>query len=241
MEKLSSLISKKVISLQEGKLCGYVLDIVLDEKLKTFEGCIVADDENESTFFLSRKGIFSQGEECIMIEGDEKLEFEISSLSNNPIGKIVYDTNGINLGRVTDVQVAGKNVKKIITNKCEFPQKLILKSGDNFIIFGLSKNSKKIKNNKPIFKNKEKINNFQEKMPKVVVANQINVSNSQIIGEKQMRIFANPNSLLGRTITNDLFGMNNEIIARKNEKINKNIIKNAKNHNKLNILSYFSK
>ncbi|MBQ8909026.1 MAG: PRC-barrel domain-containing protein [Clostridia bacterium] len=168
------------------------------------------------------------------------LEFDISSIRNNPIGKSVYDTKGVSLGKVVDVQAAGKNVKKIITNKCEIPQSFIKKSGADFIIFGLSKNNKKRKNNLSILKNQEKTHKIQENLPKLSIFSQNNLNN-QIVGENQMRIFANENSLLGKIITNDLFGMNNEIIARKNETINKKIITTAKNHNKLNILSYFSK
>lgn len=242
MEKVSSLVSKKVISLEEGKSLGYVLDLVFDDMLKCCQGVIVADDENENTFFLSCKAILSEGEECVMVESERVLEFDISSQSNNPIGKKVYDEKGVNLGTVCDVVVSGKNVKKIITKKCEIPQKYIKKSGINYIIFGIYKNNKKNKR-KPIFKEKESAGLLSDKLPKVVA------SSNEIIQEKrdfaeidntQMRLFASPNFLLGRTITKDLFGMNNEIIARKNEKISKKTINLAKNHNKLNFLAYFS-
>lgn len=243
MEKISSIISKKVISLEEGGAAGYVLDAVFDESLKTFEGCIIADDETENTFFLDRKAILSQGEDCVIIESESVLEYDISSQTNNPIGKEVYDEKGVFLGRVIDAEISGKNLKKIITKKCEIPQKFIKKSGINYIIFGIYKNIKKNKN-KLIFKEKEKIKNLNEALPKVITLTENNISQinakSEELSQLQMRVFASPNSLLGRTLTRDLFGMNNEIIARKNEKIDKKIIKNAKNHNKLNILAYFS-
>ncbi|MBE7073689.1 MAG: hypothetical protein E7379_01155 [Clostridiales bacterium] len=240
MERLNSLISKNIISLQEGKLCGYVLDLVFDENLKRFEGCVVCDDENENTFFLRRQDMVSVGDDCIVVEGEDKLEFEISSSSGNPIGKNVYDDQGWCLGKVVDVCVSGKYVKKIVTNKCEIPQSLIYKSGVDFIIFGIHKKSKD-RNKKLIFKNQEKLSNFKEKLPKSEIKTAISLINNKTGNENQIRLFANPNILLGRTITSDLFGMNNELIAKKDEIINKNTIKNAKNHNKLNILSYFSK
>jgi len=48
--------------------------------------------------------------------------------------------------------------------------------------------------------------------------------------------------LIGRVMTNDIFGYNNEIIVQKNEIISQKIINKAKKHNKLNFLrriSYF--
>ena len=241
MERVSSLISKKVISVVEGKVCGYVLDLVFDAGLKLFEGCMVADDENEGVFFVRKKDFFSYENDVLMVESEASFEYDIFTSSNNPIGKNVYDERGVFLGVVNEVEISGKNVKKIITNKCEIPQKYIQKSGADFMIFGLVKNTKKNKNNLPIFKNKEKLNNFEEKMPKITINSQIINNSQQIIDNNQIRLFANPSILLGKILTNDLFGMNNEIIARKNQIIDKKIIKNAKNHNKLNILSYFSK
>lgn len=244
MEKISLLISKKVISLDEGKYLGYVLDLAFDPSLKTFQGLLVVDDENEGVFFLPRKEIVSFSDECVMIEGEEVMQFDLFSSSNNPLGKEVFDEKGTNLGRVSEVEVTGRYVKKIITNKCEIPQKYIKKSGINYLIFGIYKNKKNSKI-KSIFLHQEKIDNMKEKFPKVVAS-----VSSEVIQEKnkikrdenqmQIRLFASPNSLLGRKITKDLFGMNNEIIARKNEIISKKIINNAKNHNKLNFLAYFS-
>ena len=123
MKRVNALIAKQVISVVEGKMCGYVLDLVFDENLKMFEGCLIADDENEGAFFLKRKDIFSCENDVLMIESESALDFEFLSSTNNPIGKSVYDEKGVFLGCVKDVATCGKIVKKIITNKCEIPQK----------------------------------------------------------------------------------------------------------------------
>ena len=238
MEKISSLISKKVISIEEGSLIGYVLDLVFDEELKTYEGLILVDEESEKTFFLKREDILSVGDDCVMIEDARCLEYDVFARSNNPIGKEVYDNKGACLGRVLEVEVYGKIVKRILTNKCEFPQKYVQKVGENFLIFGLCKRKKKQN-----FFEKKSIGDI-DKLPKVV-ATSIPIGTTTIQSSAdtsaQTRIFSNPNQLLGRVLTNDLIGMNNEIIAKKNEKINKKIINNAKIHNKLNILQFYSK
>lgn len=245
MEKISKIISNKVLSIEEGCEAGYVLDVVFDEELKTFEGVKVVDEESENIFFLSRKNILSFGQECIIIENSLLLELEIFSQTNNPIGKNVYDKSGTFLGKVQEVEIAGKNVKKLITNKCEIPPKFIQKSGEDFLLFGLTKNSKKNKI-KPIFKEKQITEKISEILPNVVTMpmaetaenkEERNTDNSQ----NQMRLFINPSQLIGRQLTADLFGFNNELIARKNEVINKKILNNAKNHNKLNLLAHFSR
>ena len=228
MEKVSNLISKKVISLENASQVGYVLDVIFDKRVKFFEGVIVVDDESENSFVLDKKDISAISNETIMIKDASVLQFNISSVSNNPIGKIVYDCKGNNLGRVIDVDLQGKTVKKIITTLCEFPQKFIRKSGDNFIIFGTYKKDS----------TSENINQINVSAPQVKITNNISETQSP---ESPKRLFANPKILIGKIVTTDILGYNNELIAKKNDVINQKIINKAKLHNKLNILNYYSK
>ena len=145
MERVSGLISKKVISIDEGCKLGYVLNLAFDSLLKSFDGLIVVDDESENQFFLNTKDILSVGDDCVVVEGKEKLTLDVFSFSNNPIGKEVYDAKGTFFGKVQDVFVDGRKVKKLLTNRCEIPQRYIQKTGDDFVIFGLVK-SKESKN-----------------------------------------------------------------------------------------------
>lgn len=238
MEKVSKFISKKVISLADANQIGYVLNIVFDEKVKFFEGLIIIDEESENSFILNKKDIQSVGEDCVMIKDSNALIFNISSNSNNPIGKLVYDTFGNMLGRVTDVEVVGKNVKKIITDRCEFPQKFIRKSGDNFIIFGNPVKEK----NKLNFKENISVENI-DKMPKTMISAQVGtIAATNVINpEFPIRLYAGTKKLIGKTLTDDIMGYNNEIIAHKNQKINQKIINKAISHNKLNLLNFYSK
>ena len=112
MEKISKIISKKVISLENAQQVGYVVDMVFDDEVKNFTGLIIIDDESENSFILRREDIYSMGEETVMIKTADTLQFNISSKSNNPIGKTVYDSYGNCLGRVIDVEIQGKTVKK---------------------------------------------------------------------------------------------------------------------------------
>ncbi len=230
MEKVSNLISKKVISLEDANMVGYVLNVIFDNDVRYFTGLIIVDDETENSYVLARENISAISSETIMIKSAKDLQYNISSLSNNPIGKVVYDCKGNNLGVVRDVEIKGKLVTKILTTFCEFSSRYIRKAGDNFIIFGSRRNAKK-----KTFKEDVLVSG----LPPLTV--KITDNNSNNIMQMPARIYASPSGLIGRVMTQDLLGYNNELIAYKNETINQKIINKAKLHNKLNLLNYYSK
>lgn len=227
MEKISNNISKKVISLNEGEFIGYILDAVFDENLDSLQGFLVVDDESEETFILNKENIKSVGDNCIMMDSTHNLKRSFDEDTFNPIGKNVYDANGVYLGTVIDVVVQGRSVRRIITDKCEFFKRNIRKIGKNNIIFG----KKSLKNTK-----RQALFVIDESLNQKVTT--LSVKEKQ---SKPYRIFANQSSIIGRTMTSDLYGYNNEIIAKKFDIINQNIINRAKLHNKLNFLLYYSK
>lgn len=227
MEKISNNISKKVISLNEGEFIGYILDAVFDEDLDSLQGFLVVDDESEETFILNKENIKSVSNDCIMMDSTHNLKRSFDEDTFNPIGKNVYDANGVYLGTVIDVVVQGRAVRRIITDKCEFFKRNIRKIGKNNIIFG----KKSLKNTK-----RQALFVIDESLNQKVTT--LSVKEKQ---SKPYRIFANQSSIIGRTMTSDLYGYNNEIIAKKFDIINQNIINRAKLHNKLNFLLYYSK
>ena len=238
MEKISNIISKKVISLEDASQVGYVIDVVFDEKVKFFTGLIIVDDESENSFVLKKEDIYSSGEDTVMIKSSSCLQFNIQSSTNNPVGKTVYDSHGTCLGKVIDVELQGKQVKKLVTTFCEFPQKYVRKSGENFLIFGTQ-----VKEKEKTFKEKTNTINSSQ-LPKVAISPIIDnksVVVSNLSPESPTRVFANPKLLIGRVVTNEILGYNNELIAQKNDLINQKIINKAKLHNKLSILNYYSK
>ena len=232
MEKVSNLISKKVISLEDANQVGYVLNVIFDDRIKYFTGLIIVDDESENSFVLQKEDIYAIADETVTIKSSNVLQYNISQRSNNPIGKTVYDSRGNNLGKVLDVEINGKVVKRIITDFCEFPQKYVRKSGDNFIIYGAYRKEKK----KDFKEDLTKIN--AQVLPPVTISMSLN---TVLKPESPVRIYANPKSLIGKIVTHDILGYNNELIAQKNDVINQRIINKAKLHNKLNILNYYSK
>ena len=240
MEKISDSISKKVVSLESGNIVGYVLDILFDEELKKLLGFLIVDDESEELYFLPNNKIKSRSQECLVIENDDDPEFYVSSLYNNPIGKNVFDCNGLNLGKVLDVILDGNLVKKIATTKCEFSIGFLRKSGKDCLIFGKKrkKNAKKV-----LFSS-----NF-DKLPKVSIEKysiQSDYKNQKNIFEKSFNFVEKPikaivsdDLVIGKKVKKNILGYNNELIAKENDKITKKIIEKAKKHGKFNILSIF--
>ena len=241
MEKISECISKKVVSLESGNVVGYILDAVFDDELKENMGFLVVDEESEELYFLSNDKIKAKSHECLIVEYNSDIVPYYFSATNNPIGKPVLDCDGVNLGNVIDVVLQGRSVKKIVTTKCEFTITFLRKSGKDCLIFGKKskKNSKKV-----LFSA-----NFS-KLPSVIIE-KINHGNCDKINnsvtflgagyaEKPVRFISSSDMLIGKKISKDIVGYNNELIGRKNEKITKNIIEKAKKHGKFNILMLFS-
>lgn len=231
MEKVSNFISKNLITLDKGENAGYILNIVFDDDLNRIQGFVVANDDTDRLYLLQKEDVKAIGADYIMTSSLDKLTLFLEEEENNPIGKCVVDTAGFSLGRVIDVLVQGNIVRRIITNKCEFFRKNIRKLGKNYLIFG-SKEKKQTVAPKEVFKVSS------DNLPNVYI--QSAKQNSGTVS-KPYRILANQNSIIGRTMQSDLFGYNNEIIAKKYDIINQNIINRAKMHNKLNFLVYYSK
>lgn len=234
MEKISSIISKKVVSVSEGELIGYILNVEFDDYIKQVKNFIVVDDESEKTFLLSRNAIKSIGEDCVIVSSSQDLEICLDENTNNLVGKTVYDEKGCCLGKINDIILQGKYVKKVVTDKCEFLSKYIKSYGKNYVIYGNRRNKPgaKIISTKSI-----------ARAPIVRIEDMRDEGGLyQATGQtKPYRILANQNTIIGRIMIDDLYGLNNEIIARKNAVINQNIINRAKAHNKLNMLIYYSK
>lgn len=227
MEKISNEISKKVISLSSGNVIGYVLDILFNENLNEINGYIIADEESDEVFFLDYKNSKAESDECFVIEKEDDLEIYISSVYNNPIGKDVYDEKGESLGKVTNVYFDKKHVKRIITTRCEFPICYLQKAGNDCLIFGKKK------------RKKCNAKRFEQKgmFPSVYIQNEIKLEKKE--GEHPVKLRIENNSALGKRVTHDIFGLNNELIARKDEKVTKSILQKAKLHNKYNLLLFY--
>lgn len=238
MNSLKSFISKKVVSLGEGKLIGYVLNVCLDQKLNNLIGFIIVDEESEEEKFLSFKNLKSYNENYLFVESVFDIENFFDSNNSSPIGKLVFTNYGDELGLVEDVIIDKNKVQKIITNKSEILIKNIIKNGDDFLIFSKKNNIKKnnfnFKENKT--ENIPKIKIQENVSQKIKINENINKSNNMF--DLPIRAYTSTSLLLNKIALCDIIGFNNEIIIKKNEIITKKIIEKAKIHNKLNFLIF---
>lgn len=139
MEKLSDYISKKIITIEEGSLVGYVLNVSIDETYSKVVSLVIVDEESEQIFLLDISKICAISEDCIMTRSKQDLSFSLQEDFNNPIGKIVLDKDGKTLGRVMDIYLDKFNIRAIVTDLCQFSPRYIYSSSDKYLIFGLRK------------------------------------------------------------------------------------------------------
>ena len=224
--KLSQVISKEVLSLYEAKKVATVLKPEFSDDYLKIKSFVVFDiDENE--FELSVQDIYSIGD-YVSIKNMTKLKPSVIQI-NDIVNKEVIDSDGKSYGKIIDVEIDEfYNVLEIITDKTSVKNYSVLYAGEEFVINGKERlNSSKLKPRTSVFRTFENKN--------------ISVKIQSVKTEKQpIKINWNTDVLLGRKLTVDIFGKNNEIIAKKNQIINEKVINNAKLHNKVNYLMYNS-
>lgn len=235
MEKLSEIISKKVISTGEGQEVGYVLCPIFEDK--NLLGFSVCDEESELEKFLSIDDLLFCKDE-VFIPSIFCMQNVIVEEGVSPLGKLVFSDDGQCLGRVEECFLEKNKIKKLQTNLCEIMQKNIACLGKDFVIF--KKNNKKsIKNNKKSQKNTK----ITEILPKVEILNKIDNENNFLNFSLALPIkaIANKSTVVGKKLTKDVYGFNNELIGKENQIITEKMIKKAVKHNKYNFLLFCCK
>lgn len=241
MENLSSLISKQIVSLEEGKSIGYILNVCIDNDTHKINGFLVCDEEEETLKFLDYKNIL-----CVnnfaLINSISDLSFGETVDANNPIGKIIITGKGEFVGRVLEVIIENNRAVKLITKNCEISPKNIKSFNTDYLFFETKK--KKKKNNYSIFKTRE-IHDYKVKIMDNNLENKTE-KNSGILQNKSVQNFYKipfkskfqTDCLIGKIASQDVYGKNNELIIRKNDIITEKTLKNAKKHGRENMLMF---
>lgn len=242
---VSELIAKDVLSIENCQNLGYVLDCCFDKDLTRLLGFVVADEESECENFLPRTNIKIFGEDCLFIENPHKQDLNFSGFSFNPIGKKVYDDKGCFLGRVIDLEISKNKPSKIITSICEIPVCNIYSCGEDCLLFSAKKKKKINKTNKFNFASDGLLPKVETQNYAFLTENNISkyqiTDNKSIQNFKQDKVTLAPTSLLNKTATCDIYGLNNELIIREGQVINQAKIDKAKKHGKINLLIINSK
>ena len=209
-------ISKKVVDRQKGKVIGFLIDFALDENMSKV-GYYVVEEQTESEFFVSLSDMEMMGEVCF-IESETSLQ-SFADDRKSLIGKLVVDEKGVSYGYVKEVQFWKSKCQKILTEKGEILARHISSVGDDVVFLKTCKRKQTNKISKP----KKDFSVFKQKIDVLEAPKKVNLTASFYVG---------------KSVTNDVFGYNNERIVSRGEKITKNIFENAKKHNKLNELFF---
>ena len=232
MSKISDIISKQVVSLYEARLVGTIVNVNFDEKFSKLKSFIVVDEEGDRELELSVKDVYSQ-KDSFVIKNEAKLKavfFEAET--NNPINKICITIAGEVLGKISDVELCGEEVKEILLESgvkvtpeqvvaCE--SVLIINSGENKVKrAGFAPRAKKVNTDNIVVKiQEEEIPSEEKIIPKPV----------QLVPPRFVA-----KTLLGQISLKTIKGLNNEIIVKKGEQITNKVLERAKLHNVLNQL-----
>lgn len=214
----TSLIGKKVISVYDGKISSYIIDILFSKK-GNVSSFVAIDEDNESEQIIEIKDIFKIGEDAVLIKNSTKIIVSGHNCKNIFINKEVFDINGSSLGNVLDIEIDNLKISKILTTKSHFLFDEII-SLNSVIMINNSSNMKK--------------HHFAPKKKQIQINSSQKVS---ITGSKIPVRVTSYNSLLGRKLFKDLVGKNNIILASKNSFVTATTMNLAKQHNVLNELS----
>lgn len=203
-----------VVLEKEKKVFGYLLKEVVDFDKKELKGYIVVEYETEQEYFVSTKNISAYAD-VLMATGQADFE---SVFYDYEYRKRVISQDGKDFGVIQKYIFKREKLQKICTNLCEIPAKYISGSGSNavFLSFGRRKKFPRSSN---------------EGIKVNIMANTSN----------PVRIGISSAQFAKRVATKTLLGINNEVIVRAGERINKQIVEKAKLHNMLNELFFISK
>lgn len=265
MSLLSEIISKPVLNLYSGKIEGTIKNVCFDSNYKKVKTLKMFDDDEEE-YSISAHKVYKLGENSVVIKNNEALSLCINDSNkteNNPINQNVYTLEGEYKGKLIDVELSDKlETQTLITNTganfkidklLNVGENIIINTGDKKITFSCFK--PKIKNTK-INKNtniitimpKEQTNNIQEPQNPPQIEQVEKFENKPIQQPFKIhnqptpqKLIGNGSFLIGRKAIKTIYGINNEIIIKKDNIINAKNLENAKKHSKLVELTVFSK
>lgn len=231
---LKELLAKPILSLYDGEILGNINKVYFckqKNKIKYFE--IINNDD--LSYYVSPKNIYSFGKHAITIKNKQNLELNLNQLDEHvlPIDVKVFSLQGEYLGMANDYVI---NEKYMVESLILDNQQLISVrymasfSTTSIVVYDsdehININSFRYRiKNKPVNTSKVKI------LPKLFTQfNKI----SQINNSKN-------NFMVGRICTQDLFDNNQNLIVKQNSTITEHILALATSKNKLNELIKFSK
>ncbi|MDR0850122.1 MAG: hypothetical protein LBN07_01400 [Christensenellaceae bacterium] len=242
----SELLSKTVIDINSAQLLGTAKALCFDETLKRLETIITFSDDTETDISVNPKHIYSVGSSAIMVKDSSPLMFENFMLGkNNPLGSVAYNLEGELLGKINEVELTPKySTKKVFVCGAPYDISQILSINNNTVLINTS--GKKLVRKSNLLKRASKAENIKasimpiEAPPKIEVPKNYNKPYIVDASPTPERVIVGQSFLVGRKATKTIYGINNEILVKKEGNITQKIIETAILHSKLNELAVFS-
>ena len=147
MIKLSDLLSKRLIILNEARVAGIIEDVVFNDALTAARLVKIYDDggdDAETKYAEFKKLLSLSSDACTLSDKSYLLTLGASEeVRNNPTGSEVFNQDGKLLGRVSDVILSDNKVQSLLVGEKELEPSTILSRSKNLII--VNDTDKKIK------------------------------------------------------------------------------------------------
>lgn len=223
--KLSNIIGKQVFDIYNSKIWGTINEAVFDERFKKILGFYFFDEE-ENEYYIKTQNIYSVLD-FVTIKNSTKISNDyMLNKPLSPLGKKIIGTDGKDYGVLNNLELDDKyNILEFVSNKeCIKIDKII--SVSSCIVVGEINLCKFKPKNKKTFLNDLTISVMKMDEPE---------TNFKLMPSK---ITVNSDILIGKKLSKDIIGKNNELILKQNQTITPKQVILAKQHEKLNELFY---
>lgn len=264
---LSDIVSKKVLNIFSGRVEGTVKNLCFDEGCKIVKSLKVFNDEDDE-FSLDAKKIYCAEGSAIVIKNSSAITPALNQCDENeksPMNLTAYSLSGDDLGLVVDAELSNSlKLNFLITKTHRIRADQIINVADNVIV-NLEDKKVRVCDFKPRVQMSESPQKVYIVAPKIEIGKEgapasppsnddhnitplpppiQNISNVNFkisALPSPQKIVGNSNFLIGRKMARTIYGLNNEIIIRKEFLINEKTIDCARKHGKLMELTMFSK
>lgn len=225
MSKISEIISLPVYSINDRKIVGHIENALLSAReIKFF---VIYNEDDDLHYLLSPQNIYGQSDNAVTIKNNSSITLmqnEEKALEDitNPLNTTVINTLGQTYGVVKDVELCGKKITNIICDQEIDPKQLLYFSKDITML--------KSREN-------EKISSFALRRPSTKTPERL----VQIVDVAPLREVVGNNMLIGRKATQDITGINGEILIKANTTITTKTLNKIKYSGKLKELTLHSK
>lgn len=229
---LSNIIGKQVFDIFSGEIIGTIHDANFNFNYTKLLGIYFFDNE-ENEYYIKRQNIYSI-KDFLTIKNNTKVSQNFVLSENlSPLGKNIVSVFGDDYGTLCDIEFDDKfNITNFVStkNKKIEPQKIISISKSMIVGFEIKMCS---------FRPRKKVQIATQNLNNLAVSI-MKIEDTQQTNQKLMpsKITVNSDVLVGKKLSKDIYGKNNELILKQNQVLSLKNIMLAKQHDKLNELFY---